>query len=405
MTTFVIIGAGLAGAKAAQTLRDEGFDGDIVLIGAEGERPYERPPLSKGYLKGKSEREKVYVHSPEWYSEHSVDLRLGTTAVAVHRDRKVVELDSGETVAYDKLLLATGATPRTLPVPGADLGGVHTLRTLPDSDTLRQAFAQAGRVVVAGAGWIGLETAAAARAAGCEVTVVESEPTPLHRVLGPELGEIYAGVHRRNGVEFRFGAGVAEIAGEDGRVREVVTTAGERLPADLVIVGVGAAPNTGLAVAAGLDVADGVVVDAGLRSSDPDVFAAGDVAEAHNPLLGRRIRVEHWANALNGGPAAARSMLGQDVVFDRVPYFYTDQFELGMEFSGDIQGYDQVVYRGSVEELAFIAFWLREGRVIAGMNVNIWDVTGAIQGLIRSGQAVDTGALADPAQPLDSLAS
>ncbi|SDG19738.1 3-phenylpropionate/trans-cinnamate dioxygenase ferredoxin reductase subunit [Sinosporangium album] len=403
MTTFVIIGAGLAGAKAAQTLRDEGFDGDVVLLGAESERPYERPPLSKGYLQGRSEREKVFVHTPEWYAEHSVDLRQGATAVALDRDRRVVELDGGGTVAYDKALIATGATPRALKVPGADLAGVRTLRTIPDSEALREAFAKGGRVVIAGAGWIGLETAAAARAAGCEVTVVEPEPTPLHRVLGRELGEVYAGVHRRNGVEFRFGTGVAEIGGGD-RVREVVTAEGERLPADLVVVGIGAAPNVGLAVEAGLDVNDGIVVDASLRSSDPHVYAAGDVAEAFNPLLGRHIRVEHWANALNGGPAAARAMLGQEVVYDRVPYFYTDQFELGMEFSGDIQGYDRVVYRGSVEELSFIAFWLRDNHVLAGMNVNIWDVTGPIQALIRSGRPVDPDALADPSRPLDGLA-
>ncbi|MEV4893006.1 FAD-dependent oxidoreductase, partial [Nonomuraea sp. NPDC055795] len=241
------------------------------------------------------------------------------------------------------------------------------------------------RVLVVGAGWIGLETTAAARAAGCQVTIVEPEPTPLHRVLGPELGEVFAGVHRRNGVDLRLGTPVAEITQTGVRL-----SSGERLEADLVLVGIGATPDTGLAVDAGLDVADGILTDAALRTSDPDVYAAGDVAESFNPLYGRRLRVEHWANALNGGPAAARSMLGQDVVYDRVPYFFSDQFEIGMEFSGDIQGYDEVVFRGDVGELEFIAYWLRDGRVVAGMNVNVWDVVGDIQDLIRSGVKVDS---------------
>ncbi|WP_283134869.1 NAD(P)/FAD-dependent oxidoreductase [Rhizohabitans arisaemae] len=403
MATYVIIGASLAGAKAAQTLREEGFDGEIVLVGAENEPPYERPPLSKGYLLGKSERGKVFVHDADWYRANRVDLRLGTTATRIDRAAKQVLLsaaDSGESTRqpYDKLLIATGATPRRLPVEGADR--VRYLRTLADSEALREAFAAGGNVVVAGAGWIGLETAAAARQAGCEVTVVEPERTPLFRVLGPELGEVFAGVHRRNGVRLLLGEGVAEV-----REREVVTTAGTVLPADVIVAGIGAAPEAGLARDAGLEVDDGVVVDQSLRTGDPDVYAAGDVASAFNPLLGRRIRVEHWANALNSGPAAARSMLGREVVYDRVPYFYTDQFELGMEFSGDVTGYDRVVYRGGTEDLAFIAFWLRSGRVIAGMNVNVWDVVGDIQGLIRSGAPVDVGRLADGSVPLTEVAT
>ncbi|WP_336204590.1 NAD(P)/FAD-dependent oxidoreductase [Nonomuraea sp. LPB2021202275-12-8] len=378
MTTYVIVGAGLAGAKAAQTLREEGFDGDIALIGVEAERPYERPPLSKDYLQGRSERDKIFVHPPGWYEDNGVDLRLGVRATRIDLDRHTVSLDNGTRQPYHKLLVATGATPRRLPGPAL------YLRTAADSDVLKERLAAGGRVIVVGAGWIGLEVAAAARLAGCEVTVVEPEPTPLHRVLGRELGDLFAALHRRHGVDVRLGTGAAEITGTGVRL-----SSGERLAADLVVVGIGAAPDVGLARDAGLDVGQGIRTDASLRASHPDVYAAGDVAESLNPLYGRRIRVEHWANALHSGPAAARSMLGQDVVYDRVPYFYTDQYELGMEFSGDTAGYDEVVYRGSADDLEFVAYWLREGRVIAGMNVNVWDVVDDIQELIRSGVTVD----------------
>ncbi|GLW97836.1 ferredoxin [Microtetraspora sp. NBRC 16547] len=399
------MGAGLAGAKAAQTLREEGFAGEIVLIGAEQERPYERPPLSKGYLKGSTEVAKVYVHDPGWYAEHDVRLLLGVAATAVDPGAHAVHLATGERQPYDKLLIATGATPRPLPAEGADLDGVHYLRTLADSQALRAAFAHQGNVVIIGGGWIGLETAAAAREAGCAVTIVEPDPTPLYRTFGPAVGEIFAELHRRHGVDLRLGVSVRSMRGT-AHVREVVTTDGAVLPADDVVVGIGAAPNVELARGAGLEVAGGIVVDASLRTSHPDIYAAGDVAEAMNPLLGRPIRVEHWANALNGGPAAARAMLGRDVVYDRVPYFFTDQFELGMEFSGDIAGHDEVVYRGSVERLEFVAFWLKENRVLAGMNVNVWDMTDEIQALVRAGYggaAVDPARLTDPDVPLRDL--
>ncbi|MEV4574836.1 FAD-dependent oxidoreductase [Nonomuraea jabiensis] len=373
MATYVIVGAGLAGAKAAETLREEGFDGEIGLIGAENERPYERPPLSKEYLQGKSERESIFVHGPEWYADNAVDLRLGTRVTRIELDRHLVRLGDGSRLPYDKLLIATGATPRRLPGPA------YYLRTVHDSEALKERLAGAGSVLIVGASWIGLETAAAARAAGCEVTVVEPEPTALNRPLGNELGDLFARLHISKGVDLRFGTAAAEIT-ETG----VRLSSGERLAADFVIAGIGAVPEVGLARDAGLDVGQGIRTDAALRTSHPDVFAAGDVAESFHPLYGRRLRVEHWANALHGGPAAARSMLGQDVVHDRIPYFYTDQYELGMEFSGDIEGYDEIVYRGEPESLEFIVYWLREGRVIAGMNVNVWDVVDEIQELIRS---------------------
>jgi 3-phenylpropionate/trans-cinnamate dioxygenase ferredoxin reductase subunit len=406
---FVIVGASLAGAKAAEKLREEGFTGRVVLVGDETRRPYERPPLTKGFLTGKEPLDKAYVHEESWYADHDVELRLGTAVAGIDRGRREVRLADGERIAYTRLLLTTGASPRRLGIPGADLGHVHYVRSADDSERLRSALAQGDRrVVVVGAGWIGLEVAAAARGYGNDVHVVEPEPTPLHRALGRELGEVFASVHRRQGVEFTLGDGAAEITDSS-----VVTQNGVSLPADLVIVGIGAVPNTALAEEAGLDVDNGILVDQALQTSDPEIFAAGDVANAHNPLLGRRIRVEHWANALNGGPEAARSMLGRDVVYDRVPYFYTDQFELGMEASGDWAGdYDDVVYRGKdpaayvsgdSDDLEFVAFWLKNGRVVGGMNVNVWDVTDDVQALIRSGKPVDKDRLADPGVPLSDV--
>jgi 3-phenylpropionate/trans-cinnamate dioxygenase ferredoxin reductase component len=400
--TFVIVGASLAGAKAAEALRAEGFGGRVLLVGEETERPYERPPLSKGYLLGKEKREKAFVHEPGWYDEHDVELRLGTTVTALDPAAHEVELAGSDRLRYDRLLLTTGSTVRRLDVPGADLDGVLYLRRMEDADRITAAIAEGRRIVVVGGGWIGLEVASAARQRGASVTLIEVLALPLQRVLGDELAQVFADLHRDHGVDLRLGIGVEQFRGEGGRVAGVVLSDGTEVPADAVVVGVGIAPAAALAEAAGLDVDNGVLVDAALRTSDPDVFAAGDVANAYNPLLGERIRVEHWANALNGGPAAARSMLGQDVVYDRVPYFFSDQYDLGMEYSGHAPPgrYDQVVYRGDVPGREFVAFWLRGGRVVAGMNVNVWDVTDAIQELVRSGRQVDTGKLADPAVPL-----
>jgi NADPH-dependent 2,4-dienoyl-CoA reductase/sulfur reductase-like enzyme len=400
MPTYVIAGASLAGAKAAETLRQEGFDGDIVLLGAEPERPYQRPPLSKGYLLGTEQRDSVYVHPAEWYAEHRVDLRTGVTVTAIDRAAATVTTSGPagtETLRYDRLLLATGASPRRLDFPGSDSDEVLYLRTIADSERLRAAFRPGTRVVVAGAGWIGLETAAAARQADCAVTVLEPQPGALHAQLGPELGEVFERLHRAHGVEFRFGEAAAEF-----RRGAVVTTGGAELPADVLVAGIGAAPNDALAASAGLEVSGGVLTDAALRTSDPDIFAAGDVANSVNPLLGRRVRVEHWANALGGGPAAARSMLGQPVSYDVVPYFYTDQYDLGMECAGlpEPGRYDQVVYRGDRDGGEFIAFWLSGGAVVAGMNVNVWDVTDDIQALIRSRRQVDLTRLTNPDIPL-----
>jgi NADPH-dependent 2,4-dienoyl-CoA reductase/sulfur reductase-like enzyme len=407
MTTFVIVGGGLAGAKAAEALRADGFDGEVVLFGSEPERPYERPPLSKGYLLGKEDREKAFVHPADWYDEHDVDLRSGVTVAMIDPAAHLVTFDGG-TIAYDKLLLATGASARRIDIPGAGLGNVFYLRTLPESEALRSAFTPEARVVIVGAGWIGLEAAAAARIAGAAVTIVEPQPGALYGALGPEVGGKFADLHRAHGVEFRFGESAAEFlaAGPGrGQVGSVVTTGGTELPADVVVVGIGAVPNDGLAKSAGLEVNNGVVTDSALRTSDPDIFAAGDVASSYLPLLGRHLRMDHWSNALNGGKAVALSMLGKQLEYNRVPYFYSDQYDLGMECAGlPLPGtYDQVAYRGDTGALEFIAFWLKEGRLVAGMNVNIWDVNDDLQGLIRSAKPLDPARLSDPAIPLPEV--
>jgi 3-phenylpropionate/trans-cinnamate dioxygenase ferredoxin reductase subunit len=405
--TLIIVGASLAGAKAAQTLREEGFTGRIVLIGDEAERPYERPPLSKGYLLGRQDKAKLYIHDESWYGENSVELQLGRLVTSLDRAGHQVQLESGDRLEYSKLLLATGASPRQLELPGANLGGVHYLRQIDDSDRLREAIRGGGRVVVVGAGWIGLETAAAAREYGCEVTVIVPQAAPLQAAFGPGtgglvIGGFFAQVHRQHGVDVRLGMAVTEFRGA-GQVAAVVTDDGSEIPTDVVIVGVGAEPNTELAEQAGLAVDNGVLVDAALRTEDPDVYAAGDVANAVNPLHHTRIRVEHWANALHGGPAAARSMLGQQVSYDRAPYFFTDQYDVGMEFTGWFPpgGYDALITRGDLGARAFHAFWLADDRVVAGMHVNQWDEGIApVQDLIRSGLPVDRHRLGDPAVPL-----
>jgi 3-phenylpropionate/trans-cinnamate dioxygenase ferredoxin reductase component len=405
MPAYVIVGASLAGAKAAETLRDEGFDGPVVLIGEETERPYERPSLSKDYLLGKAERDTIYVHPPTWYAEHDVDLRLGTRVTAVDPAAHEVTLADGSRIGYAKLLLTTGSSPRRLPLSGADADGVLYLRRVADSDRIRTALQSASRVAVIGAGWIGLEVTAAARAAGVEVTVLEAAELPLLRVLGREVAEVFAGLHREHGVDLRFGVKVAEITESGGRADGVRLADGSRIPADLILVGVGIMPNGELAKAAGLEVANGIVTDARLQSSDPDIYAAGDVANAYHPLFGRHVRVEHWANALNQPQTAARAMLGQGAVYDLVPYFYTDQYDLGMEYAGHVEpgGYDQVVFRGSAEQREFVAFWLSGGRVRAGMNVNIWDVNEVIQAMVRDGRPVDADRLADVGVALEEF--
>ena len=410
--TFVIAGGGLAGAKAAEALREQGFDGRIVLACEEDIRPYERPPLSKDYLQGKAGRDTIFVHPPDWYDTNRLELLPGTAVTGIDRGRCEVTLSDGGHLPYGKLVLATGSVPRRLPLSGADAakgggeaGGVLYLRRVGDSDRIRDTFTTASRVLIIGAGWIGLEVAAAARQAGVEVTILGAADLPLLHVLGPQVAPVFAGLHREHGVDLRLGARVAEITTSGQKATGARLADGTRIGADAVIVGIGAAPQTRLAEEAGLDVRDGVVTDASLRTSDPAIYAAGDIANAFHPLLGRHIRVEHWANALHQPKTAAAAMLGRHAAYDRVPYFYTDQYDLGMEYAGYAGpgGYDEVIFRGDVGKREFIAFWLSGGRVVAGMNVNIWDVNDAIGDLIRSGQPADPARLADPAVPLDEV--
>ena len=413
--TFVIVGASLAGAKAAETLRTEGFDGRVVLIGEETERPYERPLLSKEYLRGEKPAAKLYVHEEGFYADHDIELLTGTHVASLDLGAREVTLQDGSRMTYSRLLLSTGAAPKRLALPGADLPGVLYLRRRGDSDTLRAAITAASRVVVIGAGWIGSEVAASARQLGAEVAIVAPGAVPLERVLGPEVGGVYRDLHAEHGVDLHLSTHIEAIIG-NGAAQGVRTTDGAVIEGDLVVVGVGVTPRDELARDAGLTLENGIVVDEFLRSSAPDVFAAGDVAATWNPLYHRRIRVEHWANALNQGQAAASNMLSQAspespegadrpmTAYTKLPYFYSDQFELGMEYNGYAADWDRVVVRKGTSALEFLAFWLKDGRVLAGMNANIWDQGEDIKALVRGGATVDADRLADPSVPLADLA-
>jgi 3-phenylpropionate/trans-cinnamate dioxygenase ferredoxin reductase component len=403
--SVVVVGGGLAGAKTVEQLRDRGYGGPLTLLANEPHLPYERPPLSKGYLGGTAERSSVFVHSAEWYSTNNVDLRMGTGVTQLDTVTKQVALSDGSLLDYDIIVLATGSSPRRLDLPGADASGVLTLRTLDDSDRLRQAIAESSGLAIIGAGWIGLEAAAAARNAGVPTTVLEAADLPLVRVLGPEVAEVFAQLHREHGVDLRTSVQVEQILLEDGSVSGVRLADGATVSVDTVLIGVGITPNVSLAEDGGLPVDNGVVVDAGLRTEDPSVYAVGDVANAWHPTLARHLRVEHWANALNQPSVAAANILGESAVYDRLPYFFTDQYDLGMEYVGYAEPgeYDEVVFRGDVAGRAFIAFWLRQGRVLAGMNVNVWDVSEAVKTLIASQKPVDRRQLGDPSVPLDEI--
>jgi 3-phenylpropionate/trans-cinnamate dioxygenase ferredoxin reductase subunit len=403
---FVIVGGGLAAARAAEGMRDEGFDGRIVMVAAEEHQPYIRPPLSKEYLQGSAERDTVFVHPDAWYAEQKVEVLRGRTASALSPADHTVTLADGDVLRYHRLLLATGAAARRYPSPGGDLAGVHHLRTLEDAERLREALkAGTSRVVIVGGGWIGLEVASAARRYGNRVTVLGRESVTLNLILGDEIGAVFGDLHRANGVELRMSTVVSDIVGQGGTVTGVRLDTGEVVPADVVVVGIGAIPNTGLAVDAGIDVDNGIVTDAAFRTSAADVYAVGDVASVFHPVLGHPIRVEHWANAENAGAAAGRSMAGAAVSYDEIPYFYTDQFDLGMEYSGyaDLVTDAEVVIRGDLAARRFVAFWVAGSRVVAGMNVNVWDVNEAVQELIRSRVPVDISRLADESIDLASF--
>ena len=398
---FVIVGAGLAGAKAAETLRQEGFTGRLTLIGDEPERPYERPPLSKDHLRGETD-EIPYVHDASFYRDNDIELLTSRRVTGIELGLRELLLEGDRRLGYDRLLLTTGSIPRRLDVPGGKLDGIHYLRTLSDSARIGERFEEGRRLVVVGSGWIGAEIAASARQNGCDVTMIEMASLPLERVLGPEVGQIYLDLHRDNGVEFIPETTVERFEGE-GSVERVVTADGAVIETDFVVVGIGVAPRTGLVESAGLKIDNGVVVDEHLETTAPGVFATGDVANAWHPFYGHNLRVEHWANALNQGPAAAKAMLGQEVSYDEIPYFFSDQYDAGMEYSGYATEWDEVVFRGNVEAREFIAFWVKNDRVVAGMNMNVWDMSDPIRELIRLRRPQDRRDLADTDIPLSQL--
>jgi 3-phenylpropionate/trans-cinnamate dioxygenase ferredoxin reductase subunit len=409
-TTFVIVGGGLAGAKAVEALRDSDFDGQIILFAEEEHLPYERPPLSKEYLAGKKTLSDFTVQNSDWYREHDVDLRLAARVSALDPAAHTVGLPDDTTVHYDKLLLATGSASKRPPIPGSDAAGVRYLRTYDDAEALNSVLAEGSSLAVVGAGWIGLEVAASARQRGVSVTVVETAKQPLMAALGETVGEVFATLHREHGVDLRLQAQVEEITkadGAEGKATGLKMRDGSTAAADEVLVAVGAKPNIELAEQAGLSMGDGgVLVDASLRTSDPDIYAVGDIAAAEHPLFATRIRTEHWANALKQPAVAVAGMLGKPGEYDELPYFFTDQYDLGMEYVGHAPSFDRVVFRGDVAGREFVAFWLdAENRVLAGMNVNIWDVLDDVKALIRSRTPVDADRLADPQSPLSDLLS
>ncbi|MFD6138963.1 NAD(P)/FAD-dependent oxidoreductase [Promicromonospora sp. NPDC060271] len=406
MDPYVLVGGGLTTARAAEALRTGGYDGDLVVVTAEPHHPYERPPLSKDYLRGESERDVVFPLDEAWYTEHDVTIQANETVVGLDAVGHTLTLSDGSTLAFAKALLAPGSTPRALGLPGADLAGVHYLRTIDDSDRISSTLLEAslegiGRLVVIGDGWIGLEVAASARSLGLDVTVVGRGSHPLGRVLGPEMSDFYAGVHTEHEVHLLRNASVMRIQGADGRVTGVDLSDGTHVGADVVVIGVGATPNVGLAEVAGLDLRSaaqggGVVVDGTLATSHPDVFAGGDVASVPSPHYGRPLRVEHWATAQRTGAHAGRAMLGASDQYDRLPYFYSDQYDVGMEYTGwvDVEaGYDDVVISGDMGAREFVAFWRVDGQVAAGMAVNVWEQMGRVEELIRSRQKVSTAEL------------
>jgi 3-phenylpropionate/trans-cinnamate dioxygenase ferredoxin reductase component len=405
--TFVIVGGGLAGAKAAEALRNSEFDGQIILFADEAHLPYERPPLSKEYLAGKKTLSEFTVQSSDWYHEHNVDLRLGVRVSAVDAAQHTVGLPDGTTADYDRLLLATGSASKRPPIPGSDAAGVHYLRTYDDAEALNSVLVEGSSLAVVGAGWIGLEVAASARQRGLNVTVVESAKQPLLAALGETVGEVFATLHRDHGVDLRLQAQVEEISTSDGKATGLQMRDGSTVAADAVLVAVGAKPNIELAEQAGLSMGDGgVLVDASLVTSDPGIYAVGDIAAAEHPLFATRIRTEHWANALKQPAVAVTGMLGKPGEYAELPYFFTDQYDLGMEYVGHAPSFDRVVFRGDVAGREFVAFWLdADNRVLAGMNVNVWDVLDDVKGLIKSRTPVDADRLADSQSPLSDLLS
>jgi 3-phenylpropionate/trans-cinnamate dioxygenase ferredoxin reductase subunit len=401
--TLAVIGASLAGAKAAEAARDAGYDGQIILIGDEPGAPYERPPLSKAVLRGEKEADAARVHPADFYATH--DIQLGTDhAVALDLAVRRVELAGGAGIDFDTAVIATGAAPRPLALAGADLAGIHYLRTIDDAVRLRDAIRSSTRIAVIGAGWIGSEVAASARQMGANVVLIDPAPVPLQRVLGDGIGAVFRDLHADHGVDLRLGVGVAQLRG-DKTVEAVVLDDGRVEAADVVVVGVGVTPCAELADATNLRVDNGIVVDEHLETNAPGIYAAGDVANAWHPHYDRHLRVEHWSNALNQGITAGRNAAGNRDAYTRLPYFFSDQYDLGMEYVGYSDPSDRVVVRGDLASREFIAFWHHDGIITAAMNVNVWDVVDDLKALIERRVAVDPARLTNPDVPVRDLVS
>jgi 3-phenylpropionate/trans-cinnamate dioxygenase ferredoxin reductase subunit len=401
--TIAIVGASLCGATAAVTLRDEGFDGRIVLIGDEPDLPYERPPLSKKYLSGEQPFAKALVRPPELYDERAVELLLGARAARVDPRERAVELEDGGRVVADRILVATGGRNRRPPIPGLDLEGIYGLRTRADADRIREQLSPGRRAVVVGLGFIGAEVAATLRTAGLDVTAVEAFQAPLERVLGAEVGLAIAALHREQGVEVILGEAVQAFEGEKNAVRRVVTVSGRSVECDFAVVGLGIEPNVDVVAGTGVEVDNGIVVDERCRTSVEGIFAAGDVASHWHPIFRERVRVEHWLNAIEQGAAAARSMLGQEVVYEELHWFWSDQYDANVQYAGHHREWDELVVRGSIEERRFVAFYVKDGIPLAAAAINQGRDLRRSMGLLRARRPVDPALLRDPETDLRML--
>ena len=403
MPTVAIVGASLAGSSAAATLREEGFDGRVVLIGAEPQLPYDRPPLSKNYLRGVTPFEKTLLRPTEFYRERDIEMRLGTTVTRVDAEKRTLALRDGERLAFDQLLIATGGKNKRFPIPGIDLPGVYDLRTVADADRIREAMARGGRAVVVGMGFIGAEVAAAMRQSGLEVVAVEPFKTPLYRALGEEIGRVVEGLHRDNGVEMILDDAVTAFEGS-GKVERVVTRNGRRIDCSLAVFGLGIEPATELVAGTPVRVDNGIVVDDQCRTNVPGIFAAGDVANHYHPVCGRQMRVEHWQNGVKQGAAAARSMLGRGQAYDEVHWFWSDQFDANIQYAGFHAAWDRIVVRGSLESRKFLAFYLTGGRVESVVAINQGRDMRRTFAIIKARAVVDPARLEDPNVDLRTLA-
>lgn len=401
--SHVIVGAGIAGNAAAETLRKQGFDGEVHLVGAEPYRPYDRPPLSKEFLSGAKAEEKLFFKTEDFYAEQSIDLHIGSEATTIDIAENTVYLNTGKSLRYDKLLLATGSRVRTLPIPGSDLEGVHYLRTIDDSRAIARSMNGASAVVIVGAGFIGSEVAAVCKTAGIEVTVLEIQPQPMAHILGDQMGAIYAKLHTNRGIDLRLQEGISEIRG-NSRAEQVITDQGNAIDCDFVVIGVGITPDTALAESAGLDVDRGILTNEYCRTSHPDIYAAGDVANWFHPGLGHRLRVEHWDNALNQGAAAAKSMLGAPEPYSPTLYFWSDQYDLNIQYLGHAAQWDEVAVRGNPADEKFTAFYLKDGSVHGALIVNNFRDIRPTRTLIGQKTPVNAVSLSDESTNLKQLA-